>query len=93
MTLADDILRSLVVEPGAAANLADRDPAWKGGQQFEDMATDDLKSFAKDRLQASDSQVGFLYSAGSLGVVVLSLAAGPLRKRWTAEARSALRRK
>src|SRR5947209_3150227 len=51
MTLADDILRSLVVEPGAAANLADRDPAWKGGQQFEDMATDDLKSFAKDRLQ------------------------------------------
>jgi hypothetical protein len=34
MTLADDILRSLVVEPGAAANLADRDPAWKGGQQF-----------------------------------------------------------
>src|SRR3954452_16924469 len=51
MTLADDILRSLVVEPGAAANLADRDPAWKGGQQFEDMATDDLKSFAKERLQ------------------------------------------
>ena len=51
MTLADDILRSLVVEPGAAANLADRDPAWKGGEQFEDMATDDLKSFAKDRLQ------------------------------------------
>lgn len=42
-----------------------------------------LVLFAKDRLQASDSQVGVLYSAGSLGVVVLSLAAGPLRKRWS----------
>jgi MFS family permease len=39
--------------------------------------------FAKDRLLASDSQVGILYSAGSLGVVLLSLAAGPLRKRWS----------
>jgi MFS family permease len=42
-----------------------------------------LVLFAKDRLSASDSQVGFLFSAGSLGVVLLSLAAGPLRKRWS----------
>jgi MFS family permease len=42
-----------------------------------------LVLFAKDRLLASDTQVGFLYSAGSLGVVLLSLAAGPLRKRWS----------
>jgi MFS family permease len=42
-----------------------------------------LVLFAKERLLASDSQVGLLYSAGSLGVVVLSLAAGPLRKRWS----------
>ena len=51
MALADDILRELTVRPGAAANLAARDPAWKGAQQFEDMATDDLKSFARERLQ------------------------------------------
>jgi PPK2 family polyphosphate:nucleotide phosphotransferase len=51
MTLADDILKTLTVDPGSPANLAGRDPAWKGGQQFEDMATDDLKSFAKERLQ------------------------------------------
>jgi PPK2 family polyphosphate:nucleotide phosphotransferase len=51
MTLADDILNTITVKPGTAANLAGRDPAWKGGQQFEDMATDDLKSFAKERLQ------------------------------------------
>jgi len=37
--------------------------------------------FAKLRLQASDFQASLLYSAGSLGVVILALAAGPLRKR------------
>src|SRR5215216_1381121 len=42
-----------------------------------------LVLFAKDRLSASDTQVGLLYSAGSAGVVVLGLAAGPLRKRWS----------
>ncbi len=36
--------------------------------------------FAKVRLQASDFQASLLYSAGSLGVVILALAAGPLRK-------------
>jgi MFS family permease len=36
---------------------------------------------AKDRLRASDPQVGFLYAAGSIGVVLLSLAAGRLRRR------------
>src|SRR6266851_7633824 len=39
--------------------------------------------FAKVRLQASDLQASLLYSAGSLGVVILSLAAGQLRKRWS----------
>lgn len=42
-----------------------------------------LVLFAKERLQASDSQVGLLYTAGSVGVVVLALLAGPLRKRWS----------
>jgi MFS family permease len=41
-----------------------------------------LVLFAKHRLAASDSEVALLYSAGSVGVVVLSLAAGPLRRRW-----------
>lgn len=41
-----------------------------------------LVLFGKQRLGATDSEVGFLFSAGSLGVVVLSLAAGPLRRRW-----------
>ncbi|MGI9047830.1 MAG: MFS transporter [Rubrobacteraceae bacterium] len=37
--------------------------------------------FAKERLLASDAQVGVLYAAGSLGMVVLALASGPLRRR------------
>jgi MFS family permease len=37
--------------------------------------------FAKVRLQATDLQASLLYSAGGLGVVILALAAGPLRKR------------
>lgn len=42
-----------------------------------------LVLFSKERLHATDLQVSLLYAAGSLGVVVLSLAAGPLRKRWS----------
>jgi MFS family permease len=41
-----------------------------------------LVLFAEQRLGANNSQVGFLFSAGSIGVVLLSLLAGPLRKRW-----------
>jgi MFS family permease len=40
-----------------------------------------LVLFSKVRLSATDAQVGYLFSAGSLGVVALGLAAGRLRKR------------
>lgn len=42
-----------------------------------------LVLFAKERLDAADAQVGLLFSAGSAGIVLWSLAAGPLRRRWT----------
>ncbi len=38
--------------------------------------------FAKQQLSANDLQWGLLSSAGSIGVIVLSLSAGPLRKRY-----------
>ena len=38
-----------------------------------------LVVFAKRQLDASDSQVALLYAAGGAGVVLLSLAAGPVR--------------
>jgi len=41
-----------------------------------------LVLFAERRLDANNSEVSLLYSAGSAGIVVLSLLAGPLRKRW-----------
>jgi MFS family permease len=40
-----------------------------------------LVVFAKRHLDASDSRVALLYAAGSAGVVLLSLAAGPVRRR------------
>ena len=39
--------------------------------------------FARTRLGASYGQIAWLYSAASLGIVVLALLAGPLRKRWS----------
>jgi MFS family permease len=42
-----------------------------------------LVLFAKERLSASDAQVSLLYSAASIGIVVFSLSAGLLRKRWS----------
>jgi len=38
--------------------------------------------FATVRYHATPSQVGLFYSAASLGMVLLALVAGPLRKRW-----------
>lgn len=40
-----------------------------------------LVLFGKERLHASDARVGFLFAAGSAGVALLGLAAGPIRKR------------
>ena len=40
-----------------------------------------LVLFAKEELAASDGQVGLLYAAGSAGVVVIGLVAGPIRRR------------
>jgi len=52
VTLANDIAKLLLVEPGTNADLRNRDPAWKGGPTFEDLATDELKSVARKRLDA-----------------------------------------
>jgi MFS family permease len=49
---------------------------------FGSTAHAQLVLFASTHYQASESQVGLFFSAGALGVVLLSLAAGPLRKRF-----------
>jgi MFS family permease len=40
-----------------------------------------LVLFAKEQLRASDAEVGVFFAAGSLGVVLLALLAGPIRRR------------
>jgi len=42
-----------------------------------------LVLLAKERYAASDSQIGILFAAGGAGVFLCSLAAGPLRRRWS----------
>ncbi len=42
-----------------------------------------LVLFAKQALGSTDAQVAWLYAAGSAGVVVVSLAAGPIRRRFS----------
>ncbi|HVA92037.1 MAG TPA: MFS transporter [Chloroflexota bacterium] len=43
----------------------------------------ELVFFARQRLDAGNAQIGVLFAAQSAGVIVLSLAAGPLRKRFS----------
>jgi MFS family permease len=42
-----------------------------------------LVLLAKERYAASDAQIGVLFAAGGVGVFLCSLAAGPLRRRWS----------
>lgn len=42
-----------------------------------------LVLFAKQRFGVSDAELGLLFAANGAGVVLMSLAAGPLRSRWS----------
>ncbi|HZT97984.1 MAG TPA: MFS transporter [Chloroflexota bacterium] len=42
-----------------------------------------LVLFAKDRFHASNAEIGLLFGVGGCGVVIFSLAAGRLRRRWS----------
>lgn len=42
-----------------------------------------LVLFASQRLHADSARIAWMYSASSLGVVLLALLAGPLRRRWS----------
>ena len=59
--LPKDVLERIRVQPGSAAGLADRDPAWKGGKTLKALAQDDRKDDAEAYLgglvrQLSDLQ-------------------------------------
>src|SRR6187200_2035403 len=45
------ILQMLLVEPGKPARLAERDPAWRGGDEYEQLSEKKLKTAAKEIIQ------------------------------------------
>ena len=47
MARRERIVKRLLVEPGTPAGLAKRDPAWKGGKDFEQLSEEKLKGTAK----------------------------------------------
>jgi PPK2 family polyphosphate:nucleotide phosphotransferase len=75
MTVADDIVRHLTVKPGEPANLADRDPGWKAGKHFQDLATDELKALARERLQQFNEELSaaqqLLWASDTYAVLVI----------------------
>ncbi len=48
MSRRERILERLLVEPGKPADLTKRDPAWKGGPEYEQLSEKKLKSAAKE---------------------------------------------
>jgi PPK2 family polyphosphate:nucleotide phosphotransferase len=51
MSRPEQILNRLLVEPGTPAGLAERDPGWTGGTDFEQLSEEKLKGLAKDILK------------------------------------------
>jgi PPK2 family polyphosphate:nucleotide phosphotransferase len=49
---AERVLQAVLVEPGAKAGLADRDPAWSGGVEFDGLNEKELKAEARAILAA-----------------------------------------
>jgi PPK2 family polyphosphate:nucleotide phosphotransferase len=69
------ILERLLVEPGTAAGLAERDPAWKGGAEFEQLSAEKLKGTAREILkqgvkELSDAQE-LLWASDSYALLVV----------------------
>jgi PPK2 family polyphosphate:nucleotide phosphotransferase len=63
MARRERILEQLIVKPGTRAGLADRDPGWTGGPDFEGLSQEELKAEAKAIL---DRGVGELSEAQEL---------------------------
>jgi PPK2 family polyphosphate:nucleotide phosphotransferase len=57
MDTRDRLLEQLVVTPGQAAGIADRDPGWTGGPDFAHLAKDQLEAHAREALAGGISEL------------------------------------
>jgi PPK2 family polyphosphate:nucleotide phosphotransferase len=69
------IRQRLRVEPGTPAGLDDRDPAWNGGPELEDLSAAELKLAARERLAAGVEQLAeaqeLLWASGTHALLVV----------------------
>src|SRR5512132_405323 len=75
MDTRDRLLEQLVVTPGQAAGIADRDPGWAGGPDFAHLAQDALEVRAREALaggidELSDAQE-LLWASDRYAVLVV----------------------
>jgi PPK2 family polyphosphate:nucleotide phosphotransferase len=75
MDTRDRLLEQLVVTPGQAAGIADRDPGWTGGPDFAHLAKDQLEARAREALaggiaELSDAQE-LLWASDKYAVLVV----------------------
>jgi PPK2 family polyphosphate:nucleotide phosphotransferase len=75
MDARDRLLEQLVVTPGQAAGIADREPGWTGGPDFAHLAHHELKAQAKESLasgiaELSDAQE-LLWASDRYAVLVV----------------------
>jgi PPK2 family polyphosphate:nucleotide phosphotransferase len=75
MSLEQEVLDEILVVPGQRADLRARDTAWKGGNHFKDLAHDQLKGWAAERLQANVQELAeaqeLLYADDTYAVLVV----------------------
>jgi len=83
------LIRSLVRDTGEGLRYVWRHPVLRNISimlailnAFTGTIDAQLVFWAKHQLHAPNSEIGYLYAAGGFGAVVVSLLAGPLRRRW-----------
>jgi PPK2 family polyphosphate:nucleotide phosphotransferase len=74
-TRYERIRRQLIVEPGKAAGLASRDPAWGGGDDFAGLSEKKLKAAAKEILERGVQDLAemqeLLWASDTYGLLVV----------------------
>ena len=75
MSITRAVLHRLMVEPGSPANLAQRDPSWKGGKEFAHLHAKDAKKRAEEDLEQSRAEIAreqeLLWAADTRSLLVI----------------------